>query len=60
MQGGIAAMAKSLQEALMEVQDDLKRIGLQVKNNSGRRRSRRKRRRKQSVSEPLSAQQAGK
>jgi hypothetical protein len=53
-------MAKNLQEALLEVQEDLKRIGLQVKSDSDRRRSRRKRRRKRAVSEPLSVQQAGK
>ncbi len=36
-------MAKSLQEALLEVEEDLKRIGLQVRTGKKRRRVRRKR-----------------
>lgn len=36
-------MAKSLQEALLEVEEDLKRIGLQVRTDKKRRRVRRKR-----------------
>ncbi|MGB9724573.1 MAG: hypothetical protein ACP5OO_07770 [Chloroflexia bacterium] len=35
-------MAKSLQEALLEVEEDLKRIGLQVRAGKKRRRGRRK------------------
>jgi hypothetical protein len=36
-------MAKSLQEALLEVEEDLKRLGLQVRPGKKRRRNRRKR-----------------
>ena len=48
-------MAKSLQEALLEVQDDLKRLGLSVKGKNSRKRSRRNRRGKRPVSQPPSA-----
>jgi len=53
-------MAKTLQEALLEVQEDLKRIGLEVKGQGGHRRSRRKRRgRRSSASAGAPKQETG-
>lgn len=50
-------MAKNLQEALLEVQEDLKRIGLAVKSSNNRKRSRRNRRSKRPASQPSVARQ---
>jgi|GEM_PF-2001783 hypothetical protein len=42
-------MAKNLQEALLEVQEDLRRLGLELKGNSSRKRSKRRRHRKRAT-----------
>jgi hypothetical protein len=43
-------MAKNLQEALLEVQEDLKRIGLEVKGEDDHKWAKRKRHHKRSAS----------
>ena len=43
-------MARNLQEALLEVQDDLRRLGLEIKGENDRKRARRKRQHKRSAS----------
>lgn len=49
-------MAKNLQEALLEVQEDLKRLGLEIKGDNARKRKRRRRKRSASSSRAAAAQ----
>ncbi len=49
-------MAKNLQEALLEVQEDLKRLGLEIKGDNARKRKRRRRKRSASSSRAATAQ----
>ncbi len=50
-------MAKNLQEALHEVQDDLKRLGLEIKGDRGSKGGPRKRRRKPPAAALTSSEQ---
>ncbi|MGC8873584.1 MAG: hypothetical protein ACP5SI_03935 [Chloroflexia bacterium] len=49
-------MAKNLQEALLEVQEDLKRLGLEIKGDGARKRRRRRHRKRSTSSQAATAQ----
>lgn len=49
-------MAKNLQEALLEVQEDLKRLGLEIKGDNARKRKRRRHRKRAASSSQAAAQ----